>query len=184
MKRNSVAGKYFFGHEISEYGQKNGHVDYRTLAQEFDAVMCNDIISKTQSIGYWEQVNGSEEYYEDGDGNTYTYEEAQERKEALEEQQEALDEEEQQEQYNELQEEIERMEDAHYRDIFQYFIIDSNGADILQEYTDEIVWYNEELDMYVWGVTHWGTAWDYVLTDIRCNAGYEDEEDEEDEDEE
>ena len=20
--------------------------------------------------------------------------------------------------------------------------------------------------MYVWGVTHWGTSWDYVLTDI------------------
>ena len=32
--------------------------------------------------------------------------------------------------------------------------------------TDEIVYYNEELDMYVWGITHYGTSWDYVLTDI------------------
>lgn len=79
MKRNSVAGKYFYGNEISEYGQEHGFVDYRTLAKAFDAVMCNDIISKTQEIGYWEQENGSEEYYEDEDGNVYTYDEAQEK---------------------------------------------------------------------------------------------------------
>ena len=55
-----------------------------------------------------------------------------------------------------------------YADIFQYYIISSQGAEILQRETDEIVFYNEELDMYVWGVTHFGTAWDYVLTDIQC----------------
>ena len=28
-------------------------------------------------------------------------------------------------------------------------------------------------DLYIWGVTHWGTSWDYVLTDIRYNEdGY------------
>jgi hypothetical protein len=30
---NFVHGKYFFGNEISEYGQKNGYVDYGTLAR-------------------------------------------------------------------------------------------------------------------------------------------------------
>ena len=55
-----------------------------------------------------------------------------------------------------------------YVDIFQYYIISSQGAEILQRETEEIVFYNEELDMYVWGVTHFGTAWDYVLTDIEC----------------
>ena len=55
-----------------------------------------------------------------------------------------------------------------YVDIFQYYIISSQGAEILQQETEEIVFYNEELDMYVWGVTHFGTAWDYVLTDIQC----------------
>lgn len=53
-----------------------------------------------------------------------------------------------------------------YAEVFQYFIISAAGADILMDYTDELVWYNEDLDLYVWGVTHWGTAWDYVLTDI------------------
>ena len=53
-----------------------------------------------------------------------------------------------------------------YAEIYQYYIVDDNGAEILQE-AEEIVFYNEELDMYVWGVTHWGTSWDYVLTDIK-----------------
>jgi hypothetical protein len=54
-----------------------------------------------------------------------------------------------------------------YTEVFQYYIISDNGADILQELTDEIVYYNEKLDMYLWGITHYGTAWDYVLTDIK-----------------
>ena len=51
-------------------------------------------------------------------------------------------------------------------EIFQYFVISSYGAQILQELTDEIVYYLPAIDCYVWGVTHWGTGWDYVLTDI------------------
>lgn len=51
-------------------------------------------------------------------------------------------------------------------EIFQYYIISESGADILCELTNEIVFYNEDLSMYIWGVCHFGTAWDYVLTDI------------------
>lgn len=60
-------------------------------------------------------------------------------------------------------------EDDYYYDIFQYFIIDNNGAEILKDCTDEIVYYIPVLDMYVWGVTHCGTSWDYVLTDIKID---------------
>ena len=56
-------------------------------------------------------------------------------------------------------------------EIFQFYIVDDNGAEILQE-INEIVFYNSALDVYLWGVTHWGTSWDYVLTDIPCNCGY------------
>jgi hypothetical protein len=52
-------------------------------------------------------------------------------------------------------------------DIYQYYIISRYGYVFLQKYTDEIVFYNEKLDVYVWGVTHFGTSWDYVLTDIK-----------------
>lgn len=116
--------RYFYGNKISDYGIENGFIDYRTLAKCFDAVLNNEIISKTYDLGYWETVNGSE-FWEDEDGNEYENE------------------------------------------IFQYFIIDDRGAEILQELTNEIVFYNDFLDMYIWGVTHYGTSWDYVLTDIK-----------------
>lgn len=50
--------------------------------------------------------------------------------------------------------------------VFQDYIISEYGYEFLKEYTDEIVFYNEKLYIYVWGVTHYGTSWDYVLTDI------------------
>ena len=53
-----------------------------------------------------------------------------------------------------------------YYDIYQYYIITDRAYNFLAEHTDEIVFYNEKLDMYLWGITHFGTAWDYVLTDI------------------
>lgn len=52
-------------------------------------------------------------------------------------------------------------------EIFQNYIITDWGYKFLSEHTDEAVFYNEELDMYIWGIQHWGTSWDYVLTDIK-----------------
>ena len=60
----------------------------------------------------------------------------------------------------------EENEDGYY-EVYQYYIISEAGADILQEFTDEIVYYHQDLDMYVWGITHFGTSWDYVLTDVK-----------------
>lgn len=60
-------------------------------------------------------------------------------------------------------------ETDYYYDIYQCYIIDEAGYRILSELTDEIVYYNDFLDMYVWGITHFGTSWDYVLTDIKID---------------
>ena len=51
--------------------------------------------------------------------------------------------------------------------IFQDYIISEGGYEFLQEYTDELVFYNENLDLYIWAITHFGTAWDYVLTGVK-----------------
>lgn len=64
-------------------------------------------------------------------------------------------------------------ENDEYTEIFQWFIVSDNGAQMIQDYTDEILYYHEELDIYLWGVTHLGTSWDYVLMDIPCNCGYD-----------
>lgn len=58
-----------------------------------------------------------------------------------------------------------------YKESFQYYIVSDRGAELIQEYTNDILFYHEELDIYLWGVTHFGTSWDYVLTDVECNCG-------------
>lgn len=64
-------------------------------------------------------------------------------------------------------------EDEFYYDIFQYFIIDEPAAERLAEDTDEIIYYNEELDLYLLGVTHCGMSWDYVDTNYIITTDYE-----------
>lgn len=159
-----VHGKYFYGNEISEYGQQHGYVDYATLAKAFDAVLNNGVMEKTMDIGYWEQESGFVD-------NSKEIESLQEMIAELAEQEDT------EEEIAELEERIEELEDEqdYYPDIFQYYIVSDNGARILEE-VNEIVFYNEALDMYIWGVTHYGTSWSYVLTDIKCNVPYDDEE--------
>ena len=163
-------GKYFYGNEISKYGQENGFVDYATLAKAFDAVINNSIMSATAEIGYWEQESGFVDHSEE-------IEEIEERIEAIEDEIEESEEAGNEEEIERLTEEKEDLESKktdleddqyNYPEIYQYYIVNDYGAQILEEY-NEIVFYNDVLDMYVWGVTHWGTSWDYVLTDIPCD---------------
>ena len=62
---------------------------------------------------------------------------------------------------------MEEDEDGYFNEVYQYYIISDDGAGVLKDLTDEIVFYHEELDMYLWGLTHFGTAWSHVLTDIK-----------------
>ena len=57
--------------------------------------------------------------------------------------------------------------DISYYDAYQHYIISESGYNFLKEYTDEIVYYNNELNIYLWAITHYGTSWDYVLTNIK-----------------
>lgn len=61
-------------------------------------------------------------------------------------------------------------ENDYFPEVYQYYIVSDSGAEILQE-IGEVLFYNDTLDMYVWGVTHYGTNWAYVLTDVPCNCG-------------
>lgn len=67
----------------------------------------------------------------------------------------------------ELDNGLEEDKDGNYLEVYQYYIISDSGASFLRDYTDEIVFYNEKLDLYLWGITHFGTSWDYVLTNIK-----------------
>lgn len=51
--------------------------------------------------------------------------------------------------------------------VYQYHIISESAANFLHIYTDEIVYHHHDYDLYLWGITHFGTSWDYILTDIK-----------------
>ena len=170
MKNYIHKNTYFYGNKISDYGLKNGYVDYSTLAKTFDAVLNNDVIENTANIGDWEQVNGFID-------NSDEIEELTEQRDEIggimcdmvdHDQEDTIAYELLENRYNEIEDKISELEQAedYPPEIFQYYIISNQGAQILQDLTDEIIFYNDTLDMYVWGVTHYGTAWDYVLTDI------------------
>ena len=152
--------EYFYGNKISDYGLENGYVDYMTFAKAFNAVLNNDIMDKTYDIGYWDQESG---FVDNSD-------EIEALKEKIEELEEKIEDDDNiTAQIEELEEKIEELENEQDElpEVYQWYIIDDNGARICQEF-NEIVYYNEKLDIYLWGVTHWGTSWDYVLTDIEC----------------
>ena len=134
-------------------------------------------MSLTYDIGYWDQVSGIID-------NSDEIEELEEKKEELEEKQEDLENlleddennknaaakleniENEIDEINEQIEELEREQDD--QEVFQWYIVDDGGARLLQD-INQIVYYNETLDMYLWGVCHYGTSWDYVLTDIKID---------------
>jgi hypothetical protein len=52
-------------------------------------------------------------------------------------------------------------------DIFQWYLISPSDAEYIKNHTNELIFYSEVLDEYVWGVTHYGTAWDSVELEFR-----------------
>ena len=54
--------------------------------------------------------------------------------------------------------------EEHY-EIYQWYIITSRGAEVLRD-TEALVYYDNELNVYVWGILHFGTSWRYVYTDL------------------
>ncbi|MBQ1196946.1 MAG: hypothetical protein IIX44_11945, partial [Clostridia bacterium] len=173
-RSRAVAGEWFYGNKVSEYGKQNGYVDYRTLAKAFDAVMNNNIMGDLENAGfYFEPVqDGSSDYTDEidelRDAADEIRDQATEKTDAADEAEEAGDADEAEKlraEAAELEAEAEKKEEEADEleaeqeppECFQFFIVDDAGAEIIQEWTDDPLFYCEALDMYVWGVTHWGT---------------------------
>lgn len=155
--------KYYYGNAISDYGMEHGYVDYATLAKCFDSVLNNDIMSLTYGIGSWDQVSGIID-------NTDKIEELEEKRDELEEENENSPSQILENEIYDINDRITELEsEQEEREVLQWFIVDDWGARLLQQETNEIVYYNETLDMYLWGVTHYGTSWNYVLTNIKID---------------
>lgn len=190
--------KYFCGQKISDYGVQHNRVDYAALAKSFDAVLCNEItkLFYNDICGEYcepEQVNGIIDNNDEIANLTDEFDELQEQLDELQEQLDEFDIETDSdiEKYKQLEKEIEKLQEAadnirehidelereqdESPEIYQYYIISDSGYNVLKYHTNEIVYYIEPLNIYVWGVTHYGTSWDYVLTDIEIEEAPENE---------
>ena len=67
--------------------------------------------------------------------------------------------------YDRMEEVFELNEYPDSLDIYQYFIFKEADLRYLK-LLNEPIFYSYELDLYLLGITHYGTGWDYVLTDI------------------
>lgn len=173
MKRNKLYGTTFCGNEASDYAKENGYLDYATFSKAFDAVLNNSIMENTCEVGFWEQENGIIDNSEEIDALKEEITDIENRLEFLTD--EEIEEAQMlQEEIDSIQEQIEELkeeqEQSYNQDIFQYFIVSDQGAEMIKQYTEDPLFYNETLDMYVWGITHYGTAWSYVLTDVKLNC--------------
>ena len=121
---------------------KTVRCNYAQLFHDNDSLLlCNEIVNVDEFL--FDNVEGGELYdYYDKDGNEITHEE-----------------------YYELGWENDATEQM--RDIYQYYLINESLADMLMRHTDNIVLYSDKLDLYVLGVTHFGTGWSCVAEDFR-----------------
>lgn len=140
-------------------------------------ILCNNITS-IDEFWYDNIENGSIFYYEDYVGNIFeSYEEAQDEITRLEELKEEKENEIETEfggmsedalkselyaEIIDIEKNIECLQDDKTEEIYQFYIIDDSTAEYLKNHTSEIIYYNDQLDIYVLCVTHWGTSWDYV----------------------
>lgn len=121
--------------------QKEKRPTYRDMI-EFccdNLILNNCIMKETQEKGFfWELYSGRYEYYTDENGEEIS----------------------ESEYY--LKEENGEEVHANFIDTYQDYIISGGDAERLGTYTDELIYYCEDLDLYVLCVTHWGTAWSGV----------------------
>lgn len=121
---------------------KTVRCNYAQLFHNNDSLLlCNSIVNVDNSI--WDNIENGDLYdYYDKDGNEITREE-----------------------YEELG--WENGAEEQMRDVYQYYLINESLAHMLINHTDNLIFYSDELDLYVLGVTHFGTGWSCVDEDFR-----------------
>ena len=144
--------------QAKKYGKYK--LDYRGLAELVgDMIMCNNIPEVDYQI--FDNIHCGSLYYLSDDAE-YDY------AEYLANYENSCDDEEP----KTYQEWLEDNREDYEREIqiYQYYLI---RDPYWLEQAGELVLYSEKLDCYVWCVDHWGTAWDYVLSNLCVDEGNE-----------
>jgi hypothetical protein len=132
---------------MGAYELEKGYASYKTIVDYFvgDIVLCNNITEIDGNVGYIEE---NTRYYNEND--------------------------------EEISEEEYYNDDNAYCDnsmpeIYQYYLCNVNDWDKKQAKKAGLrLDYSYKLDCDVLCVGHWGTSWDYVLTNVKLFDNYED----------
>ena len=134
---------------MGEYEKEQGYASYRTIIERFigDIVLCNNIVQVDSSVLDNIDYDITETYY-NGNGEEITEEEYYEDENAYSERNEP--------------------------EIYQWYLCNVTEweKDNLKE-MGIILSYSNLLDCDVLCVDHYGTSWDYVLTDVKLFDSYE-----------
>lgn len=133
--------------KMGEYEKEKGFASYRTIVEQFigDIVLCNNIINIDESV--LNNLEIEEKYYNDND------------EEITEE-----------EYYNDDNAYC----DASAPEIYQYYLCNISDYEKEQLLKGGVILsYSDMLECDVLCVDHWGTSWDYVLTNVKLFDTYE-----------
>ena len=133
--------------KMGNYEKERGYASYRTIVEYFigDIVLCNNITEIDESI--YDNLPIKERYYNEND--------------------------------EEITEEEYYNDDNAYFDnsapeIYQYYLCHVSDYEKEQcEKAGLILSYSDKLECDVLCVDHWGTSWDYVLTNVKLFDDYE-----------
>lgn len=135
---------------MGDYEKEQGYASYRTIIERFigDIVLCNNIIEIDESV-YENMTIQSEEKYYNENGEEITEEEYYEDDNAY--------------------------ADTYTPEIYQYYLCNISEWEKEQLLKAGVILsYSDLLDCDVLCVDHYGTSWDYVLTDVKLFDTYED----------
>lgn len=136
--------------KMGDYEKEQGFASYRTIIEYFvgDIVLCNNIAEVDESVYENMSFQPETKYYNEND--------------------EEITEEEY------FEDENAYFEEEDYPEIFQWYLC--NLTQYEKEQLEEmgiILSYSDKLDCDVLCVDHWGTGWDYVLTNVKLFDTYE-----------
>ena len=137
------------GSDMGEYEKDQGYASYRTIVSRYigDIVLCNNIIDVDPSVFDNLLIESNEKYYNEN-GEEITEEEY----------------------YNDSNAYCETND----TEIYQYYLC--NVSQWEKEHAEAaglILSYSDMLDCDILCVDHFGTSWDYVLTDVKLFNNYE-----------
>ena len=133
---------------MGQYEKEKGFASYKTIVDYFigDLVLCNNITSVDNSV--YDNLYIETKYYNEND--------------------EEITE-------NEYFEDDNAYCDDSIPEIYQYYLC--NISDYEKEQCEKaglILSYSDMLECDILCVDHWGTSWDYVLTDVKLFDDYDD----------